>query len=158
MLKEAELWTRFPHTRCHRVAKEMYAKEMVLICRVSVMQPQLCLTRFSFFSVPAAFRNCLISLLKKHSSSRICNYWVHQNVFLSFFLSFFLCLDLCPPTYCRCRGYYCSWSHNDTHKDFGRTPLDEGSARRRDLHLAAHYSHNRQTPCPRRYSNAHFQQ
>jgi len=30
----------------------------------------------------------------------------------------------------------------------GRTPLDEWSARRRDLYLTAHNTHNRQTPMP----------
>jgi hypothetical protein len=30
----------------------------------------------------------------------------------------------------------------------GRTPLDEWSARRRDLYLATHNTHNRQTPMP----------
>ena len=30
----------------------------------------------------------------------------------------------------------------------GRTPLDEGSARRRDLYLTTHSTHNRQTSMP----------
>jgi hypothetical protein len=33
----------------------------------------------------------------------------------SFFLSFFLSLDLFPPTHCRCRGYYCTWTRSVTH-------------------------------------------
>jgi hypothetical protein len=36
-------------------AQEMCAKEMVLICRVSVMQHQFYVTRFTFVGVPAAF-------------------------------------------------------------------------------------------------------
>jgi hypothetical protein len=31
------------------------------------------------------------------------------------------------------------------HTTLGRTPLDEGSARRRDLYLTTHNNHNRQT-------------
>jgi len=31
------------------------------------------------------------------------------------------------------------------HTTVGRTPLDEGSARIRDLHLTTHYTHKRQT-------------
>jgi hypothetical protein len=34
-------------------------------------------------------------------------------MFLSF--SFFLTLDSYLPTYCRCRGCCCTWSHSDTH-------------------------------------------
>jgi hypothetical protein len=34
------------------------------------------------------------------------------------------------------------------HTILGRTPLDERSARRRDLYLTTHYTHNRQTSMP----------
>jgi hypothetical protein len=34
------------------------------------------------------------------------------------------------------------------HTTVGRTPLDEGSARRRDLYLTTHNTHNRQTSMP----------
>jgi hypothetical protein len=34
------------------------------------------------------------------------------------------------------------------HTTFGRTPLDEGPARRRDLYLTAHNTHKRQTSMP----------
>jgi hypothetical protein len=34
------------------------------------------------------------------------------------------------------------------HTTVGRTPLDEGPARRRDLYLTTHNSHNRQTSMP----------
>ena len=34
------------------------------------------------------------------------------------------------------------------HTTFGRTPLDEGSARRRDLYLTTHNTHKRQTSMP----------
>ena len=60
-----------------------------------------------------------------------------------FFLSFFLSLRL--PTHCRCRGY-CHWSRSATHTTLGSTPLDEWSARRRDLYLTTHNNHDRQTP------------
>ena len=66
---------------------------------------------------------------------------------LTFFLSFFLSLLLWPllPTHCRCRGLLLHLiTLNDTYT-VGRTPLDEGSARRRDLYLATHNTHSRQT-------------
>jgi hypothetical protein len=50
------------------------------------------------------------------------------------------------------------WSHIQTH---GRTPLDEGSARRRDLYLhrtTQHINTRDKHPCPERNSNPRFQQ
>jgi hypothetical protein len=51
------------------------------------------------------------------------------------------------PTYCRYRGLM--W-HLVTlrHTTLGKTPLDEGSARRRDLYLTTHNTHKRQTSMP----------
>ena len=44
--------------------------------------------------------------------------------------------------------------HTQRRITFGRTPLDEGSARRRDLYLTTHIT----TPCPRWDSNPQSQQ
>jgi hypothetical protein len=52
-----------------------------------------------------------------------------------------------PPTHSRCRGYF-SLDHSQTHTTVGRTPLDEGSARRRDLYLTTQTLHKRQTAMP----------
>ena len=38
--------------------------------------------------------------------------------------------------------------HTQLHTTVGRTPLDEGSARRRDLYLTTHDTHNRQISMP----------
>ena len=38
--------------------------------------------------------------------------------------------------------------HTQRRTTVGRTPLDEGSARRRDLYLTTHNTHNRQTSLP----------
>ena len=38
--------------------------------------------------------------------------------------------------------------HTQTHTTLGRAPLDEGSARRRDLYLTTHNSHKRQASMP----------
>jgi hypothetical protein len=38
--------------------------------------------------------------------------------------------------------------HTDRHTTFGRTPLDEGPARRRELYLTTHNTHKRQTSMP----------
>jgi hypothetical protein len=47
----------------------------------------------------------------------------------------------------RCRGVI-AFDHTKGHIRVGRTPLDEGSARRRDLYLTTHNNHNRQTSTP----------
>ena len=49
------------------------------------------------------------------------------------------------------------FDHTERHTTVGRTPLDEGSARRRDLYLTTHNTHNRH-PCPRWDSNPRSQQ
>jgi len=41
-----------------------------------------------------------------------------------------------------------SRSHTQRRTTVGRTPLDELSARRRDLYLTTHNTHNRQTSIP----------
>jgi hypothetical protein len=40
------------------------------------------------------------------------------------------------------------FDHTERHTTVGRTPLDEGSALRRDLYLTTHNTHNRQTSIP----------
>jgi hypothetical protein len=46
------------------------------------------------------------------------------------------------------RLFLFSLDHALTHTTVGRTPLDEGSARRRDLYLTTHNTHKRQTSMP----------
>jgi hypothetical protein len=62
----------------------------------------------------------------------------------SFFISFtsFSLLIVCI------KGYCCTWWHSMTHTTLGRTPLYEGSARRRDLHLTTYNSNKRETAMP----------
>jgi len=48
--------------------------------------------------------------------------------------------------------------HTQQRNTVSRTPLDEWSARRRDLYLTTYNTHNRQTSMPRWDSNAHSQQ
>jgi hypothetical protein len=45
-------------------------------------------------------------------------------------------------------GSYFSLDHTETHTTVGRTPLDEGSARRRDLYLTTQTLYKRQTSMP----------
>jgi hypothetical protein len=48
----------------------------------------------------------------------------------------------------RCRGFLFSLNHTQTHATVGRTPLKEGSARRRDLYLTTQTLYKRQKSMP----------
>jgi hypothetical protein len=66
---------------------------------------------------------------------------------VSFFL--FLILPPCYMLFVGTEGYPCTWSHSRTHTYIlGRNSLDEWSARRGDLCLTTHNTHNRQTSIP----------
>jgi hypothetical protein len=63
----------------------------------------------------------------------------------SFFLSFlFLILTSLYLLIVGVEDYFWTWSHTVTHI-LCKTPLDEGSVRRRDLYLTTHNIHKRQT-------------
>jgi hypothetical protein len=51
-----------------------------------------------------------------------------------------------------------SRSHSFRHTAIGRTPLEEWSARRRDLYLTTHNTHKSHTTMTQRYSNPYSQQ
>ena len=63
------------------------------------------------------------------------------------FLSYFFQSDLFLSTRCSYGGLFVAPDHTHTHT-LGMTSLDEGSARRRDLYLTAHDTHNRQISMP----------
>jgi hypothetical protein len=54
----------------------------------------------------------------------------------------FLHREIRPSVWCS------SMTHTHTHTQLGRTPLDEWSARRRDLYLTIHNTHKKQTAMP----------
>ena len=60
----------------------------------------------------------------------------------------FLFLWLCGPTRTMASLFLMFLDHTQRHTTVGRTPLDEWSARRRDLYLTTHNIHNRQTSMP----------
>ena len=74
----------------------------------------------------------------------------YQNIMKKLLiLPFFLSYSDLLPTRCRCKGLLVHLitltARTHTH---GRTPLDEGSARGRDLRVTTHNTHNRQTSTP----------
>lgn len=58
----------------------------------------------------------------------------------------------------RVEDYRFTWSHSVTYTKLRRTPMDDGLARNRDLHLITHKTRKRQTPMPWRDSNPQSQQ
>jgi hypothetical protein len=52
------------------------------------------------------------------------------------------------PVHSRCRGFLFSLDHTQTYTAVGRTPLDEGSARRRDFYLTPQTLYKRQKSMP----------
>jgi hypothetical protein len=85
-----------------------------------------------------------------------------------------LYISLCCSVYYLCANVYCTaatgcqtkllltkyhyrFTNALRHTTFGRTPLDEWSARRRDLYLATHNTYNKH-PCPQQHSNPQSQQ
>ena len=59
-----------------------------------------------------------------------------------------LLLWRCDPTRAMASSFLRFLDHTQRRITFGRTPLDEWSARRRDLYLTTHNTHNRQTSMP----------
>jgi hypothetical protein len=68
----------------------------------------------------------------------------NQFVIQTFFLSFFLSPTSFYLTLVRCRGVI-AFDHTQGHTTVGRTPLEDGSARRRDSYLTTHNTQNKQT-------------
>ena len=64
----------------------------------------------------------------------------------------FVCLFVCfwrnSPQWARASSFTRFLDHTQRHTSVGRTPLDEWSARRRDLYLTTHDTHSRQTSMP----------
>jgi len=57
-------------------------------------------------------------------------------------------LARCGPTRAMASSFTRFLDHTQRHITVGRTPLDEWSARRRDLNLTTHNTHDRQTSMP----------
>ena len=78
------------------------------------------------------------------------------NIFLSIGLSkmriyvhsIFFLLWHCDPTRVMASSFLMFLDHTQPRTTVGRTHLDEWSARRRDLYLTTHNTHNRQTSMP----------
>ena len=63
----------------------------------------------------------------------------------------------CDPTRVMASSFLRFLDHTQWRTTVGRNPLDEWSARRRDLYLTTHNTHSKH-PCPRWNSNPRFRQ
>jgi len=73
------------------------------------------------------------------------SYSITKIVFLSFFLSLSLSLWCGSRQWARVSSFTRFLDHTQRRTTVDRTPLDEWSARRRDLYLTTHNTHNWQT-------------
>jgi hypothetical protein len=92
-------------------------------------------------------RNCLISCLTlmRHLINRCCNFVTVSYGIITYSFHFVSQSFPLLPTHSRCRGCLFSLDHAQIHTTVGRTPLDEGSACRRDLYLTTQTLYKRQT-------------
>jgi len=82
--------------------------------------------------------------------------WIHSSLHSTYFIQFILMLSSriffflwpCGPTRVMASSFLRFLDHTQRRTTVGRTPLDEWSARRRDLYLTTHNNHNRQTTMP----------
>ena len=77
-------------------------------------------------------------------------YWQLQAHSGPSYVCLFVCFLLwrCDPTRVMASSFLMFLDHTQRRTTVGRTPLDEWSARRRDLYLTIHNTHNRKTSIP----------
>ena len=115
----------------------MTIKQIYLIRRVhfSFLKPTPWITYIHYFYVHTVHFYCLLFT--------ICtNKCTHTHTHISFFLW------RCGPTRSMASSFMRFLDHTQRHTTVDRTPLDEWSARRRDLYLTTHDTHNRKTSRP----------
>jgi hypothetical protein len=95
------------------------------------------MTRFSLFRV---------SFLTEGSHSKVCSN--NTAIFQFLWTLYFVCIWHNGPQWARASSFRRFLYHTQRRTTVGRTPLDEGSAHRRDLYLTTHNTHNRQTSMP----------
>jgi hypothetical protein len=129
------------------------SQEMKWFWRVTGKSTKVSLIRRSLLGCAAIYGGekprCIFGMIwwyeHKHYPIALKVKWA-SDVILT--LAFFFFLWLCDPTRVRASSYLRFLDHTQRRTTFGRTPLDERSARRRDLYLTTHDTHNRQISMP----------
>ena len=73
---------------------------------------------------------------------------IYRIIYIYIYIYFFFFLWRCDPTRVMATSFLRFLDHTQRRTTVGRTPLDEWSARRRDLNLTTHNTHNRQISMP----------
>jgi len=110
------------------------------------------------------FRNCIwqaikctVSLGKHRTFGILIQHNRHAAVHCTSLFVLFLCYWRNSPQWGRASSFTRFLDHTQWRTTVGRTPLDEWSARRRDLYLTTHNTYNKR-PCPLWDSNPQPQQ
>ena len=85
-------------------------------------------------SIHVCVWECAYACVRRHMCMKVC--------------TFPPLLWHCGPTWAMASSFLRCLDHTQRRITVGRTPLDEWSARRRDLYLTTHNTHNRQTSMP----------
>jgi hypothetical protein len=97
---------------------------------------------------------CLLSTVEEFYYPAIYDYVFKADLSLRLIFNNYMFVSSPSLSYLlvhsRCRGFFFIFSldHTQTHTTVGRTPLDEGSARRRDLYLTTQTLYKRPTSMP----------
>jgi hypothetical protein len=91
---------------------------------------------------------CSLSYLTGDARALYCRLWPAPNVTTYLHLGVFVLLWRCDPTRFMASSFLRFLDHTQQRTTVGRTSLDEWSARRRDLYLTTHNTHNRQISMP----------
>jgi hypothetical protein len=87
-------------------------------------------------------------LRSKHVSQPPHSSYFYHFHYAQFIADGFFVLLLCDPMRVMASSFLRFLNHSKRRTTFGRTPLDEWSARCRDLYLTTHNTHNRQISMP----------
>ena len=104
----------------------------------------LCLTRHSKLRICFCILNRSFVM---NGADKLCSKFSSINVVILRHISFFLLWRWCS-TLVMASSFLRFLDHTQRRTTFGRTPLDEWSARLRDLYLTIHNTHKRQTSMP----------
>ena len=98
-----------------------------------------------YFIFPYCCNICCVSNFNWRSSLYI---YIYIYIYIYLYIYIYVLLWRCDPTRIMASLFLRFLDHTQRRNTFGRTPLDEWSALRKDLYLTTHNTHNRQTSMP----------
>jgi len=138
-------------------------QELIRLNRLYLPYLELCATEQSIF--PSGHTFYLVSFPKTYCTVRRHTQFTSLLftsiicvLYRAIISSLFVCLWRDRPLWARVSSFMMFLDHTQRRITFGRTPLDEWSARPRDPYLTTHDTHSRQTSMRRWNSNPQSQQ